>query len=384
MSKRILFLLGAGAAHNWFDKSKGISASTDDITNEIICNSFCNELNNRLKFKSTFVNFETIINEVEDLFLYYYALLPPMDENFTRNYEKEEWISKFFNSEDAYLIKDNLYAIFKSCISIIISKIRKYDACIKSNWNQATNDLEAFLLFLNEAGHKNVLRGYTLNYDQMFSDASAKTKLNIFDGFEKRGSFSDQVSLSSDLKHYSTEKILKDSETNCFYNLHGSIFWHWSEEIQKYVKRDFIFEQNEFQHIITNLKKSSKGERILKVPIITGFKKIERLEFEPFSAMYDAFKKDCLSADVFIIIGYSFNDPHINNVLASAQITNKKVLIVDYNLNKDNTNLQSIIGNDFNDVINKGVNSKGNIRLCNEGISDFLKVEYYRTLINFF
>jgi hypothetical protein len=173
--------------------------------------------------------------------------------------------------------------------------------------------------------------------------------------------------------------------------LHGSIYWiKRHDKIANkptYAKSAEVFNGLEWGNMHKGSNTTSNiNERILHTPIITGFKKLQRLNIEPFNAFWNSFYQDCHSADVFVFIGYSFGDAHINNILSNALIANKKVLIVDYNPQKDKRNfeLESIIGSDFNDIIDNGVNKKGNIRYFSKGIAVFLELEQYRTVESFF
>jgi hypothetical protein len=394
--KRILFLLGAGAAYHWFDKSK-ISASTDDITKEMETQiPFCKLLREQLsEMKLPSVNFETLVNSIENLTLHYYGLKEPIDYDNSLLFEPSGWVKDYFKTENNESIKNQLFDIYEKCIEIIVDKIKSYDCCIKDNYEGKNNSLKEFLLFMKNSS--NVLRAYTLNYDQMFIDVCKDSTLEFNDGFEKTSDLvNPKIGGSNDFIHkFSIDLIINKIDNDCFYNLHGSVFWHWlhypfgSTEKSQFVKTfEYFGGFSDWESINTgdNLKESNPNERIIKAPIITGFKKLQRLNIEPFNAISNTFYRDCLQADAFVFIGYSFNDPHINNVLSNSHIAEKNVIVVDYNPQKElkNHGLQSIIGEDFEDVIKNGINKRENIRYYNDGISDFLKDEHYRTLLNFF
>jgi hypothetical protein len=394
--KRILFLLGAGAAYHWFDESKGISASTDDISKEMETQiPFCKFLREQLsKKKLPSVNFETIVNSIENLTLHYYGLKEPIDYDHSLLFEPSGWITDFFNTKDKETIKEQLFDIYEKCIEIIVDKIKRYDCCIKENYKGKNNSLKEFLLFMKNSS--NVLRAYTLNYDQMFIDVTMDTSLGFIDGFEKTEILVDPyIGGSTDFIYkYSTNQIFNEINRDCFYNLHGSVFWHWlhypfgSTEKSQLVKTSHYFGgYSDWGSINTggNLKESNPNERIINAPIITGFKKLQRLNFEPFNAISNTFYRDCISADVFIIIGYSFGDPHINSVLKTANIAKKNIVIVDKN-NEDspvNPYLQEIIGEKNATEMMNTKNKAGNIFYFKGGISDFLTHKKYTT-IDFF
>ena len=76
-----------------------------------------------------------------------------------------------------------------------------------------------------------------------------------------------------------------------------------------------------------------KGKTIFVSNIITGYQKTQKSAMTPFRQMQSAFDKDCILADKITIIGYSFNDEHINESIKIAfkENSNLKIEIVDPN-----------------------------------------------------
>lgn len=386
MSKRILFLLGAGAAYNWFDEK--FSITTNSITTEICCHhELCSLLYHKIKEHNNNVNFENIINAIEDLYQYYFGLKDYIDFDNSVLFGPSKDIQNYFDNKSIDKIVNILADLYEECITIVITEIGKYDNLIKSPDCLNNNRFLQFLKFAK--ADNNIIRAYTLNYDQMFPDIDVKSDLKFVDGFLENDEIEKPLVFGSKFYPFSIDKIISQTNDNCFYNLHGSIYWTKRNVIgnnglmHKFVKSSEVFNNLEWKNMnLGSNKPVNPNERIRHSPIITGFKKLQQLNLEPFNAFWNSFYFDCHQADVYVFIGYSFNDPHINNVLASAQITDKKVLIVDKNNN--NPNLQSIIGDDFNDVIDNRVNKKGNIRYCNKGISDFLEKKIYKSFKGFF
>jgi hypothetical protein len=335
-------------------------------------------------------NFESIINAIENLYHYYFGKKDFTDYDNSIIFEPCDDIQKYFDGLTNDEIADKLASLFERCIEIVISKIEKYNNAIKSKPKSENN--EQFLKFLKfSKSESNIIRAYTLNYDQMFTDIDYENDMKFFDGF-----LSDKIEerpsgFKQNYQQYSVKDILSRSNVNCFFNLHGSIYWIKRYDRiankQVYAKSSEVFNGLEWGNMHKGSNTASNiNERILHTPIITGYNKLQRLNIEPFNAFWNSFYLDCYSADVFVFIGYSFGDSHINNVLSSANITDKKILIVDLNPQKDKKNfkLESIIGSDFNDIIDNGVNKKGNIRYFSEGITHFLEQEKYKTFESFF
>lgn len=388
-NKRILFLLGAGAAHHWFDDK--LHVTTNTITSEICCSDkLCCLLFQKLSESTDKPNFESIINAIENLYQYYFGKKDFTDYDNSIIFKPCEDIQKYFDGLTNDKIVYKLANLFERCIEIVISKIKEYDNAIKSKMKSEKD--EQFLKFLKfSKAQRNVIRAYTLNYDQMFTDIDYENDMKFFDGFLSNQIEDRPSGIKQNYNQYSVGDILSRPNDNCFFNLHGSIYWIKRHDRiankQAYAKSSEVFNGLEWgnMHKGSNTA-SNKNERILHTPIITGFKKLQRLNIEPFNAFWNSFYRDCHSADVFVFIGYSFGDAHINNILSNALIANKKVLIIDYNPQKDKRKfeLESIIGDDINDIIDNGVNKKGNIRYFSEGINDFLELEQYKTVESFF
>jgi hypothetical protein len=70
-----------------------------------------------------------------------------------------------------------------------------------------------------------------------------------------------------------------------------------------------------------------KGRKILLTNIITGYQKTQRTALSPFRQMLSAFDRDCIEADEIFIIGYSYGDEHINDIIRNARKYNSKCKI---------------------------------------------------------
>ena len=187
---------------------------------------------------------------------------------------------------------------------------------------------------------------YTLNYDRLFKTIleNGKNSMSIFEGFD-----SDRT-----IEYYSSivpniPRILTDTQSNICYNLHGSAFW----EVESRNDGDLpnpSFYLTEAPYFMSNsselpIWQSEKGKTILITNIITGYQKTQRGILAPFRQMASAFDRDCCFADFIYIIGYSFNDEHINASLRIAIEYNRnvKIIIVDPSFTKDEFDLNVAI-----------------------------------------
>lgn len=229
-TKRILILTGAGAAYPWFPKGEDpVEVTTKTITGEIIKEPFCRMIYDELqrlyaKEVNNSINFETIINALERTFLYYRGRQGHFDSDFSALFSPKEFISNYYPLKDVQEDKDQIVADIASQISKQIELVSKlisfYDDVLKQPENEMNKSLYAFLKFIKS--RNNILRSYTTNYDQMFIDVSNKhpKQISFFDGFDHKTKF------------FNLNKILKSNRIDCYYNLHGSIYWD-SHEFRK-------------------------------------------------------------------------------------------------------------------------------------------------------
>jgi hypothetical protein len=121
------------------------------------------------------------------------------------------------------------------------------------------------------------------------------------------------------------------------------------------------------------LFESNPNEIIISSPIITGYNKLQRINQEPFNAFAHAFYRDCHRADIFIFIGFSFNDSHINNVLSHVDWKEKKVLIVDSKKDKSFRGIQNFDAWCSEDINPDIIDKERKVNLYNKGFEEFLK-----------
>jgi hypothetical protein len=376
--KRILILTGAGSAYPWF--KDGIKVTTNAITSEIIKDPFCKTIYDELQkqyapeFRDS-INFETIINAIERVFLYYRGRQDHFDSDFSALFCPEDVIQKKFPLREGHEDKNqtavDIAELFEQLINTISRLISQYDEQLKSGENKMNSKLCKFLELIRS--EKNCIRSYTTNYDQMFIDVTKESanKLSFFDGFDAK------------TNGYDLERILDSDLEDCYFNLHGSIYWENSELSipigYRMVKVDIPFNDN-FNPQRFRVKESNPNEPFIESPIITGFNKLQRINQEPFNAFANAFYRDCHKADFFIFIGFSFNDSHINNVLSNVDWNRKKVLIID---NKKDKRFKGIQYFDVwcNESIEPDlINKERKVNLYNKGFEKFLK-EFPKILI---
>jgi hypothetical protein len=183
-----------------------------------------------------------------------------------------------------------------------------------------------------------ILRMYSLNYDRNFKIILERfiENFSIFEGFDCNNTLNYGSNLTPNVP-----KILEDIESHVYYNLHGSAFWNVEARDENQLPNP-AFYLTEVPFLSVNsyelpVWQSEKGKTIMLTNIITGYQKTQRGIFPPFKQMQAAFDKDCCFATNLYIIGYSFNDEHINASIKIAVQYNKnvKVTIIDPSFTKN-------------------------------------------------
>ena len=72
------------------------------------------------------------------------------------------------------------------------------------------------------------------------------------------------------------------------------------------------------------------------VPMITGLRKADRILYRPFSDYFHVLRDELFRCPTWLIVGYGFRDPHVNQLLTQARDSwchrkqCQRILIVDY------------------------------------------------------
>lgn len=192
--------------------------------------------------------------------------------------------------------------------------------------------LSSHELFINKIiSRKETLnrpRIFTLNYDLAFENACEKIGVsynNGFRGVHMRKFDPDTFHNETYIKQETTERGKRIATYLNIYKLHGSISWQYSESI------DDLYNLKEIQISDTLKKENFEFSSLMIYPIQT--KKSYSLDL-PYSEIFRNFSK-CLteSQNTLVIIGYSFLDEHINDIIRTGLYNpNLTVIIHSYEL----------------------------------------------------
>lgn len=375
--KRTVILFGAGAVIDWG------GPKTDEITTLIRNSGFWAKdgktritefIYQRLLesgFSADEVNFETIFNVLEELISYYAnqvgskdlpsyirSFFTPIFENELLNFEKDN-VSRSIKIHIPGLHKDfspwakhgeNANQIFfqelvQTLLTTIYDCIQKYGDHRLNGSNvicEEKKDLnKLFCDWIEKINQNGILRMFTLNYERNFKVILEKgiSDMSIFEGYEARSdiNYKDRIPPN-------TSKILKDFDSHCHYNLHGSIYWDIESENENgfMVPRYFL---TGYGNLTINndypIVQSEKGKTVLITNFIAGYQKLQKAAITPFRQMKYAFDRDCITANEIYIVGYSYGDEHINSALGEALRNNPdvKLIFVDPGFQKIDTKI---------------------------------------------
>jgi len=353
-NKREVFLFGAGAVIDWdgpqtyeitkLIRERGFSLINSDTK----ITEFIYQRLLKAGYSESEINFETIINVIEELMVYFsefnkekktpsllkvFLLENNLSEIFNfsikggirkHGYTLQIPINKdypfakvsYFDENPNQFFLQHLLAYLLTAINNLVSKY---------SWNTENSSVidketEYSLTFRKWITSKKcIIRLYTLNYDNLFKSLLEKEDIKCFDGFYE----SKDVQSKPDVK-----RILSDTESPVHYNLHGSSYWKVLSKVHSDVYSPEIVKLKGISlNAAPIFLEMEKGKTILVSNIITGYQKTQKSAITPFRQMQSAFDKDCLFADKITIIGYSFGDEHINEIIRTALKYNKKLRI---------------------------------------------------------
>lgn len=215
-----------------------------------------------------------------------------------------------------------------------------------------TDKLDMHELFVNKIiSRKEILNRpkiFTPNYDLAFENACEKIGIsynNGFRGVHMRKFDPDTFFNETYIKQDSVEKGKRIATYLNIYKLHGSISWQYAETIND------LYNLKEIQISDTLQKSNFLLDSLMIFPIQT--KKSYSLDL-PYSELFRNFSK-CLteSQNTLVIIGYSFLDEHINDIIRTGLYNpNLTMIIHSYDIINDDSPqfLQTLKNRSIDDI----------------------------------
>jgi hypothetical protein len=363
---KVVFLLGAGAS-----KDVGCQLSSDMLR------SLRKTINNLNASDKDFIKYKDDFNEIYQFIfasLNYQSTMKDTlsSEKFYLNIEdfvmilrqlidKEfiipypligNWNDKIIKWE---LRNGDVFSRFKDFI--LLQLVREWTKFDKDKPAKVFEPIRQ-LLTVSDAIKLNI---FSLNYDLVFEETFNLPTLRILDN-----GFSERTVSGETTRYWAADFNNELSPTKInLYKLHGSLDWEYNPDSEDIQIKDNINDGRE--------------------PLIIFGSYSKMLSFDPFLYILSEFRTLLSQATIFIVVGYSFHDKYINNLLIQQLSNNtdedipKKLIIVDPS-NKQKTasevadELRHIQDSkSINDVINFRRISYERIKLISTTAAEFYK-----------
>jgi len=152
---------------------------------------------------------------------------------------------------------------------------------------------------------------FSLNYDLIFEEVFNSPTSQLLDT-----GFSEKNVSDKKLRYWAADFNNKLSPTKInLFKLHGSLDWEYNNDSEEISIKESIYDSRE------------------QLIIFGSYSKM--LSFDPFLYILSEFRRLLEQATIFIVVGYSFHDKYINNLLIQQLSQNtdedipKKLLVID-------------------------------------------------------
>lgn len=366
---KVVFLLGAGASRDAGCKlsEEMLLSLKEEINNLTIAekdfikykddfNEIYHFILASLKYQSTIKDSSVISSAYVNIEDFVMLLRQLIDKEFIIPYPLiGNWNDKILKWE---LKNGKIFEYFKNFITLQLVK----------NWTQfdkekAEINLQPIRDMLGSSDNV-VLNVFSLNYDLIFEQIFNTPTYRILDN-----GFSEKHILGNKIRYWAADfnNELNQTKIN-LYKLHGSIDWEYNLDSEEISIKESIDDGREPMMIFGSYSKM--------------------LSFDPFLYILSNFRAKLEEATIFVVIGYSFHDKYINNLLIQQLSQNtdedkpKKLLVVDPSRIKQTASeftgeLKSIQDSkSINDIINFRQISPERIKLISKTASQFY-AEYF-------
>lgn len=366
---KVVFLIGAGASKDAGCKlSNDMLKSLKEAINNLnidderyilykddfaeIYSFILASLNYQKTIKDSSIKNDSYLN-IEDFIM---VLRQLIDKEFIIPYPLiGNWNDKILKWE---LKNGNVFDRFKEFITK-----KLIDDWTLFNEEQANNLLHPIRTLLNSSEDFK-LNIFSLNYDLIFETVfNSSTSKLLDDGFSEKN----VLNLST--RYWAADFDNENSVTKLnYYKLHGSLGWEYNKDTEEISIKENINDGRE--------------------PLIIFGSYSKMLSIDPFLYILSKFRDSLEKSTIFIIIGYSFHDKYINNLLIQQLSQNttanvpKKLLVVNPSYNNTTESqfteeLKQIQDSkSYNDVINFKYISPDRIKIVAKTAANFY-LEYF-------
>ena len=346
-NKRITTIIGAGAPMDFSYSKEMVKPSTANITNKIIekydvfdivnhksitsylAKRIYQRLNKLYPIKDNWkeekkernINFEMVFHVLESLYAY-----NPVWRGGCNNPDTYPLFAPFVKSRINKDI-DLISQIFPQFIMRIMDIINSYNQHFIENKNIA--EKWYFDFFSRESVLWDI---FNLNYDTTIENCI----MNFNDGFET-------INGENFMKF--NPSVLWQSSLSTINHLHGCINYYFDSykdpnenafncgfhDLYKYKSYDEVKKKMEGRSYSNPANQT--GESYYISPIITGLRKTDKITNFPLDFYYGKLYKSVIENNYLIIIGYSFGDLYINNLIENMLAIHgdkAKIVLIDY------------------------------------------------------
>jgi len=196
---------------------------------------------------------------------------------------------------DCFKNQETTFEVFRSYINLLNDSVGLYD-----DTSKCKDEIKLFKKYIAYlAGKYRKIKIYSTNYDWIVPKALGLHGSSV--GVDED---MPQKAFTYDLREFRMTKLT-------YFPLHGCSYIykeafdrvHLSSTIQS---MPFFAQSNHG---------GNPNKETLFTPIISGYSKLEHINGKPFNFGLQCFANDCYDSNLFIAMGYSFSDPHLNSTI---------------------------------------------------------------------
>lgn len=334
---KALVLFGAGASVPFFESHKGESLLTTYTINNAIADKdlWENALVDNLELRENITQILNLLHKIQNIL--------GADANFEDIAEIVDMVGAFCRdrfsssvSNFSNLICSNVYGIDYNSLfdngflspsykylpyfyrEIIAEYISNLYTRLPTCYNTMVRLQSEFLKHLAKK-YENI-NLCTLNYDDCISDSIVESKIDFTNGFDSETRFNDTLYFGSKYTISYLHGHVRMVNSSRYY----ATMVHNVDVARRNCRFDY---SNPFaQH------NTDEGQSDFNIFITTGKSKDTSLNYIPYSAYYSKLAYDVFNSNTLFIVGYSFNDLHINRLIEHYLSigANHHIVIVDY------------------------------------------------------
>ena len=274
-----------------------------------------------------YIHFEMLFHVLEQMRAYDFAWSKQCRNPYTYPYFAP------FTSCNFSFSREELYAVLEPFIMRIMEIVNDYNEYYRNNMAA-----EGWFADFFKMDHKWDV--FNFNYDTMVEDSLGAYE----DGYE-------DVEGEVYQKYTPLKLHLNEGSLSTVNHLHGCIRYYYKKDANTDVFNTTIHDLYKYPDYDTvrglmigrgqSNEVSQTNEEYVAGPIITGLRKTDKLSCIPYDCYHGNLYKALYSSNALVIVGYSFGDLYVNNLLRLMNViygNKKRIVIIDkWDQNKINS-----------------------------------------------